>query len=158
MRRRAAFLLGREIPGTAHTAKASHRRPREFRQASTRRRSTRATPPSSRSAELETRPSIISGQPLTDLRARLTRIVPDMPVSSLPPDQSALAQARYLVMKFDPTNAALSVFGDVSYSEPNLGDALRDAQEAAEAADARDEDRQYVVVSLTVMGSYAAVR
>lgn len=79
-----------------------------------------------------------------------------MTVESVPAEHSPLNNSKYLVMEFDPSNAGLEVFGDVGYSERNLGDALRDAQDAAEDAARRRSNKQYVVVSLTVMGAYRA--
>jgi len=81
-----------------------------------------------------------------------------MPVESLTPDQSALNRSKYLVLEFDPRDGTVSVLDSMGYSEDNLGDALRDAQVEAEARESEGTTRQYVVVSVSVLGAYRATR
>lgn len=60
-----------------------------------------------------------------------------------------LERDEFLVIEFDQRDASLTVFNKRGYGLRNRPDAIRDAGEAAEAAQASGSPLQYVVVRIS---------
>ena len=65
-----------------------------------------------------------------------------------------LERDEFLVIEFDQRDASLTVFNKHGYGLRNRPDAIRDASEAAEAAQASGSPLQYVVVRISTEATF----
>ncbi|TQJ26150.1 hypothetical protein FBZ33_6536 [Micromonospora sp. A202] len=72
-----------------------------------------------------------------------------MAIVPIDPAQGPLSTGSYLVMSFDQRNAQLAVFGDHSYMEGNVSEAIEEAKHGAEQAAALGLPLQFLVVRVS---------
>lgn len=65
-----------------------------------------------------------------------------------------LSKTEFLVIGFDSRDASLTVLNSMGYSASNRTDAVRDAQEAAAAAQARSLPLRYTVVRIAAEDTF----